>query len=84
MENDFTEVKEEDIPSIFENSNSSPMPSIFKTEENLSEENKKIKEVTYDKRIERIQLSLILILIVVGSLVYFFGYDLLKPFIPID
>ena len=45
---------------------------------------KKFEEIKRDKLIERIQISLIIILVVVGTLTYFFGYDLLEPFIKID
>ena len=44
----------------------------------------KFEEIKKDKRIERRQIALIIILIVVGSLTYFFGYDLLEPFIKVD
>lgn len=47
-------------------------------------DNEKMKEIKKDKVIERIQLSLILILIVVGTLVYFFGYDFFEPLIKVD
>ena len=41
-------------------------------------------QVIKDKRTERIQIGLIIFLIVIASLVYFFGYDFLKPFIKVD
>lgn len=47
-------------------------------------EEKKLKEISKDKLIERIQLFLIITLIVVGTLTYFFGYDLLEPLIKVD
>lgn len=34
--------------------------------------------------VEKIQIGLIIFLIVSATLVYFFGYDLLEPFIKID
>lgn len=45
---------------------------------------KKFEEIKRDKLIERIQISLIIILVVVGTLTYFFCYDLLEPFIKVD
>lgn len=58
----------------------SPQIDIFEEVKDLS----KIKEIQKDRKIEMIQLFLILFLIVGGSLIYFFGYDLFKPFIKID
>ncbi len=52
-------------------------------DEKLQEEAKEtIKKE--DKRIEKIQLFLILFLLVVGTLIYFFGYDFFEPYIKID
>ena len=47
-------------------------------EENLAKEKRK------QKRIGRIQIGLIVFLIVIASLVYFFGYDFFEPYIKID
>ena len=49
-----------------------------KEEQIAEEENKK------DNRILKIQVGLIVALILIASLVYFFGYDLLEPFIKVD
>lgn len=53
-------------------------------ENNNEEEIKKMNEIIKDKKIEKIQIGLILFLIFFASLIYFFGYDFLKPFIRID
>ena len=50
-----------------------------KTEEEIKKE-----ETKKDNRILKIQVGLIVALVLVASLVYFFGYDLLEPFIKID
>ena len=42
------------------------------------------KEKLIQKRITRIQIGLLIFLLVFGSLVYFFGYDIFKEFIKID
>lgn len=42
------------------------------------------KDEIKQKRITRIQIGLILFLIVFASIVYFFGYDVLSPYIKID
>lgn len=43
-----------------------------------------IKKRDYDKIIEKIQFGLIIFLIVAGTLIYFFGYNLFEPYIKID
>ena len=48
------------------------------------EKEKKIKSLSFDKKIEKIQLGLLLFLLVIGTLTYFFGYDLFESFIKID
>ena len=42
------------------------------------------KELKKDKKIEKIQLGLILFLIVGATIVYFFGYSLVEPFIKLE
>ena len=42
------------------------------------------EETKKDNRILKIQIGLIVALVLIASLVYFFGYDLLEPFIKID
>lgn len=44
----------------------------------------KMREIKRDKKIEKIQIGLIIFLVVVASLVYFFGYDFFEPYIKID
>lgn len=56
--------------------------SIDKILDNNNEE--KLARIMKEKKIERIQIGLILFLIVAGTLIYFFGYEIFKPFIPID
>ena len=53
-------------------------------EEQISEEEIKKEETKKDNRILKIQVGLIVALVLIASLVYFFGYDLLEPFIKID
>ena len=47
------------------------------------EENKK-KEELKQKKITRVQIGLIIFLVVFASLFYFFGYNLVEPYIKID
>ncbi len=51
-----------------------------KKEEQLNKE----KETKKDKKIEKIQLGLIIFLIVSATLIYFFGYNLVEPFIKLE
>lgn len=53
-------------------------------EEQIAEEEIKKEENKKDNRILKIQVGLIVALALIASLVYFFGYDLLEPFIKID
>lgn len=70
------DLKKEDIISIDE--------IVEESKINEEEKLKRIKEMESDKKIERVQIGLILFLVVVGTLVYFFGYDLFEPYIKID
>ena len=54
--------------------------NIIPLNEIIGEKSKK----NYDKLIEKIQIGLIIFLIVSATLVYFFGYDILEPYIKID
>ena len=47
------------------------------------EEDKKLEEIK-QKKITKIQIGLIIFLVVFASLVYFFGYNIVEPFIKID
>lgn len=49
-------------------------------EEQLNQE----KEIKKEKKIEKIQLGLIIFLVVSATLVYFFGYNLVEPFIKLE
>ena len=42
------------------------------------------KELKKEKKIEKIQLGLIIFLVVSATLVYFFGYNLVEPFIKLE
>ena len=53
-------------------------------EEQIAEEEIKKEENKKDNRILKIQVGLVIALVLIASLVYFFGYDLLEPFIKID
>lgn len=53
-------------------------------EEKIAEEEIKKEAEKKDKKIFKIQIGLIVALVLIASLVYFFGYDLLEPFIKID
>lgn len=56
--------------------------------ESIIDQNLPLKEIPqkrdYDKMIEKIQIGLIIFLIIIGTLIYFFGYDLFEPYIKID
>lgn len=77
-------MKEEDFNFAKKEANLFEEPSQVNLFETPEDESVKLSEIKHDKKIERIQLFLILFLVVVGSLVYFFGYDLFKPFIKVD
>ena len=47
------------------------------------EEDKKLEEIK-QKKITKIQIGLIIFLVIFASLVYFFGYNIVEPFIKID
>ena len=57
---------------------------VHEKEEQIAEEEIKKEENKKDNRILKIQVGLIVALILIASLVYFFGYDLLEPFIKVD
>lgn len=42
------------------------------------------KELKKEKKIEKIQFGLIIFLVVSATLVYFFGYNLVEPFIKLE
>lgn len=53
-------------------------------EDKKKEQLNKEKETKKDKKIEKIQLGLIIFLIVSATLIYFFGYNLVEPFIKLE
>mgnify|MGYP003289976086 FL=1 len=53
-------------------------------EEKIAEEEIKKESEKKDKKIFKIQIGLIVALVLIASLVYFFGYNLFEPFIKID
>lgn len=53
-------------------------------EEKIAEEEIKKETEKKDKKIFKIQIGLIISLVLIASLVYFFGYNLFEPFIKID
>lgn len=53
-------------------------------EEKIAEEEIKKEAEKKNKKIFKIQIGLIVALVLIASLVYFFGYNLFEPFIKID
>lgn len=53
-------------------------------EEKIAEKEIKKEAEKKDKKIFKIQIGLIVALVLIASLVYFFGYNLFEPFIKID
>lgn len=53
-------------------------------EEKIAEEEIKKETEKKDKKIFKIQIGLIIALVLIASIVYFFGYNLFEPFIKID
>ena len=53
-------------------------------EEKKEEQLNKEKETKKDRKIEKIQLGLIIFLVVSATLIYFFGYNLVEPFIKLE
>ena len=70
-------IKKEDVISL---------DSLFENEEEVIDvyEEKQALEKIKQKRITNIQIGLIIFLVVFATLVYFFGYDFVEPFIKID
>ena len=96
---DFEEAKDEEIETLDENDNKAENKStkqegtvidinrlfdVDEKEEKIAEEEIKKESEKKDKKIFKIQIGLIIGLIVIASLVYFFGYNLFEPFIKID
>lgn len=81
FEKDFEMIEIEDEPPKENEDNLVSLNELL-SESEVKEEPKEKKN--HDKLIERIQIGLIIFLIISASLVYFFGYDLLEPYIKID
>lgn len=58
--------------------------NINEKEEKIAEQEIKNEEKKKDNKILKIQIGLIVMLFLIATLVYFFGYNLLEPFIKID
>lgn len=78
---DETEKKEEKVGEVIDINR---LFDLNEKEEKIAEEQIKNEEKKKDNKIFKIQIGLIIALVVVASLVYFFGYDLLEPYIKID
>ena len=79
LDEDFIEEKKE--PDIIE------LDRLFSDEDeeviDVYEENLKIEEAR-QRKITKIQIGLIIFLAVIASIVYFFGYDIVEPYIKIE
>ena len=64
------------LDRLFDNSNEEEIIDAY--EDDLKKEEIKQKKIT------KIQIGLLIFLVISASLVYFFGYDVLEPFIKID
>lgn len=53
-------------------------------EDQKSIDENELRDKKYDKLIEKIQIGLIIFLVISALLVYFFGYDLVEPFIKLE
>jgi len=90
--NENVEILEEDMDNIFENDGTISndevisLDNIFEDEEEVIDvyEENLAKEKIKQKRITNIQIALIIFLVVFATLVYFFGYDFVEPFIRIN
>lgn len=86
--NEEIEVLDEDFEAI-DNNNSDTIISLdrlFDSNEEVIdayEEDKKLEDIK-QKKITKIQISLIIFLVVFATIVYFFGYNFVEPFIKID
>ncbi|MBQ9024025.1 MAG: hypothetical protein IJ105_02250 [Bacilli bacterium] len=88
--NEEIEVLDEDFTKSESTNNSKEIISLDRLFDNSNEEvidayeeDKKLEEIRQQK-ITKIQIGLIVFLIIFASLVYFFGYNFLEPFIKID
>ena len=96
---DFEEATDDNIETLDETSNNSEeiKGTIFDNDSTQNQDTEgtvidvnrlfdvhEKEETKKDNRILKIQVGLIVALVLIASLVYFFGYDLLEPFIKID
>ena len=97
---DFEEATDDNIETLDETSNNSEeiKGTIFDNDSTQNQDtegtvidvnrlfdvHEKEEQIAEDNRILKIQVGLIVALVLIASLVYFFGYDLLEPFIKID
>ena len=58
--------------------------NVTEDEDRREEQLNKEKETKKDRKIEKIQLGLIIFLVVSATLIYFFGYNLVEPFIKLE
>ncbi len=81
LDEDFVEAKNESENNVIElnrlfNLNEDDVVDVY--------EEKKQKEERRQKIVTKVQIGMIIFLIVFASLFYFFGYDLVEPYIKID
>ena len=81
LDEDFVEAKNESENNVIElnrlfNLNEDDVVDVY--------EEKKQKEERRQKIITKVQIGMIIFLILFASLFYFFGYDLVEPYIKID
>lgn len=82
---DFTEAPDVVEPKVQENSVIG-LDTLFETNEDIIDVNleREKKEEIKQKKITRVQIGLIIFLVVFASLFYFFGYDIVEPYIKVD
>ncbi|MBP3635012.1 MAG: hypothetical protein J6J17_00945 [Bacilli bacterium] len=82
---DFTEAPKVVEPKVQENSVIS-LDTLFQTNDDVIDVSleKEKKDEKKQKKITRVQIGLIIFLVIFASLFYFFGYDLVEPYIKID
>lgn len=87
LEEDFEEEPVEVLEDKNNQNNIIELDRLFSLDDeevvDVYEENKQ-KEEKKQKIVTRVQIGLIIFLVVFASLFYFFGYDLVEPYIKID
>ena len=88
LDEDFVEEKSEISEEHKANSSGNviELDRLFNDDEEIIDvyEEKKQKEEKNQKIITKVQIGLIIFLVIFASLFYFFGYDLVEPYIKID